>query len=120
MTNFGVLIRPKISKDFIRRLEEFDNLFVSFEYDYVKAMLPIKSSVDIESLQELTYLFSETLVYALKKGLITKEDVEGCEPNVMIALPRLSIVRGLLQGYGSVVCKSDYYELCSILQPYHR
>jgi len=83
-------------------------------------MLPIKSSEDIESLQELTILFSETLSYSLKKSLISKEDVEGCEPNVMIALPRLSIVRGLLHGYGSVVCKLNCDELSSILQPYHR
>lgn len=43
--------RPKISRDLIRRLESFDRLFTSFEYDYVKAMLPIKSAEDIESLQ---------------------------------------------------------------------
>lgn len=83
-------------------------------------MLPIKSSDDIESLQELTYLFSDTLTYALGKGLISKEDVDGCQPNVMIALPRLSLVRGLLQGYGSVVCKLNVEELSSILRPYHR
>lgn len=109
-----------MSKDLIRRLENFDRLFTSFEYDYVKAMLPIKSSEDIESLQELTYLFSDTLTYALKKGLISKEDVDGCQPNVMIALPRLSLVRGLMQGYGSVVCKLNSDELSSILRPYHR
>lgn len=111
--------RPKISRDLIRRLESFDRLFTSFEYDYVKAMLPIKSAEDIESLQELTFLFSETLTYSLRKQLILKDDVEGCQPSVMIALPRLSIVRGLLHGYGSVVCKLNVDDLSSILRPYH-
>lgn len=83
-------------------------------------MLPIKSADDIESLQELTFLFSETLSYSLRRNLILKEDVEGCQPSVMIALPRLSIVRGLLHGYGSVVCKHHCDELSSILRPYHR
>lgn len=104
----------------IKKLEIFDHLFSSFEYDYVKTMLQIKTCEDIENLQELTFLFSDTLSYALKKGLISKEDVDGCQPSVMIALPRLSIVRGLLQGFGSVVCKANPDELTSILRPYHR
>ncbi|KAJ6217733.1 hypothetical protein RDWZM_008890 [Blomia tropicalis] len=84
---------PKISKELVQRLENFDRLFTAFEYDYVKAMLPIKPS--------------------------SKEDVEGCQPSVMIALPRLSIVRGLLDGFGSVVCKLNSEDLSSILRPYH-
>lgn len=115
-----LIYRPKIAKDLIRRLENFDRLFTSFEYDYVKAMLPIKSAEDIESLQELTFLFSETLSYSLKRNLILKDDVDGCQPSVMIALPRLSIVRGLLHGYGSVVCKLNCDDLSSILKPFHR
>lgn len=83
-------------------------------------MLPIKSADDIENLQELTFLFSETLKYSIKRGLVQKEDVEGCQPSVMIALPRLSIVRGLLDGFGSVVCKLNSEDLSSILRPYHR
>ncbi|OTF77276.1 hypothetical protein BLA29_002187 [Euroglyphus maynei] len=110
---------PRISKDLIRKLENFDNLFSSFEYDYVKAMLQIKNCEDIENLQELTILFSETLSYSLRKGLISKDEVDGCQPSVMIALPRLSIIRGLLQGFGSVVCKHDPTELTTILRPYH-
>lgn len=82
-------------------------------------MLQIKNCEDIENLQELTILFSETLSYTLHKGLISKDDVDGCQPSVMIALPRLSIVRGLLQGFGSVVCKHDPAELTTILRPYH-
>lgn len=82
-------------------------------------MLQIKTAEDIENLQELTYLFSDTLTYALNKGLISKEDVDGCQPSVMIALPRLSIVRGLVQGYGSVVCKQNCDELSTILRPFH-
>lgn len=113
------LFSPRISKDLIRKLENFDNLFSSFEYDYVKAMLQIKNCEDIENLQELTILFSETLSYSLEKGLISKDEVDGCQPSVMIALPRLSIVRGLLQGFGSVVCKHDPAELTTILRPYH-
>lgn len=105
--------------ELVKRLEKFDCLFTAFEYDYVKAMLTIKTAEDIENLQELTYLFTDTLFHAIEKDLITKDDVEGCQPNVMIALPRLSIVRGLLQGPGSVVCQSDPEKLCSILRPFH-
>ncbi|KAI7690061.1 hypothetical protein SSS_02255 [Sarcoptes scabiei] len=109
----------KIPDELKKKLENFDNLFSSFEYDYVKTMSQIKTSDDIENLQELTFLFSDTLKYALEKDLISKDDVEGCQPNVMIALPRLSIVRGLLQGYGSVVCRINRDDIISILRPYH-
>lgn len=109
----------RFPKDLIKKLERFDRLFTAFEYDYVKAMLEIKSSDEIENLQELTFLFSDTLTYALKNNLILKDEVDGCQPSVMIALPRLSIVRGLLQGYDSVVCKINQEELTSILRPYH-
>ena len=86
----------------------------------MKAMLAIKTKEDIENLQEMTFLFSETLEYSIKNDLISQEDVDGCQPSVMIALPRLSIVRGLIQGYGSVVCKLAPDLLSPILRPFHK
>src|SRR5262249_34727126 len=104
----------------IVKLEHFDQLFSSFEYEYVKSMLPIKSAEEIEKQQEVIVLFSETLSKALKRGLISQEDVDDCQPKTMITIPRLAIVSGLLLGNGSAICKKSREQLSNLFKPFHK
>lgn len=104
----------------ICKLEDFDKLFSTFEYEYVKAMLPIKSADEIEKQRELIVLFSETLASALKRGLISQDDIDDCQPKAMIAIPRLAIVSGLLIGNGSAICKKSRDQLSALFKPFHR
>lgn len=43
-------------------------------------------------LQDVAVLFSETLSRALGLGFISREQIDECDPSVMITLPRLAIV----------------------------
>lgn len=101
------------------KLEHFDRLFTSFEYEYVKAMLPIKTAEELEKQQDLTVLFSETVSGALKKGLIAQDDIDECQPSVMITIPRLAIVCGLMCDE-SPIFKSRKDQLSNIFRPYHK
>ncbi|RWS27150.1 hypothetical protein B4U80_00874 [Leptotrombidium deliense] len=106
--------------DLICKLEEFDRMFASFEFEYVNAMLPIKSVDEIEKLQELTVLFSETVARALKRGLIQQSDIDECQPNVMITIPRLAIVYGLVFcGEESTIYKKQKEDLSNVFKPFH-
>ncbi|RWS17471.1 hypothetical protein B4U79_09026 [Dinothrombium tinctorium] len=106
--------------DLICKLEEFDRLFASFEFEYVNAMLPIKSVDEIEKQQELTVLFSETVARALKRGLIQQSDIDECQPNVMITIPRLAIVYGLaFCGDENIIYKKQKESLSNAFKPFH-
>ncbi|CCD68425.1 Lateral signaling target protein 2 [Caenorhabditis elegans] len=77
-------------------LLKFDKLFAEFEYQYVSAMVPVKSVKEHDSQLDVAVLFSEVLSLALVKDLITQDLIDYCDPSVMIAIPRLGIVWGLL------------------------
>uniref|UniRef100_A0A1I7TIE6 FYVE-type domain-containing protein n=2 Tax=Caenorhabditis tropicalis TaxID=1561998 RepID=A0A1I7TIE6_9PELO len=77
-------------------LLKFDRLFAEFEYQYVSAMVPVKSVKEHDSQLDVAVLFSEVLSLALQKDLITQDQIDYCDPSVMIAIPRLGIVWGLL------------------------
>ncbi|CAI5455922.1 unnamed protein product [Caenorhabditis angaria] len=77
-------------------LLKFDKLFAEFEYQYVSAMVPVKSIKEHDSQLDVAVLFSEVLSLALDKTLITQDLIDYCDPSVMIAIPRLGIVWGLL------------------------
>lgn len=106
--------------DLIARLEHFDRLFTAFEFEYVKAMLPIKTVDDIERQQDLTVLFSEALAKAIRRQLIRQSHVDECNPSVMISLPRLAIVHGLVYcGNSSTILKRYKHQLPTVLRAYH-
>ncbi|TMS35947.1 hypothetical protein L596_003230 [Steinernema carpocapsae] len=77
-------------------LRSFDHLFADFELRYVSAMVPVKSVKEHDCQLDVAVLFSESLERALKLGYFTQENIDDCDPNVMIAIPRLAIVWGLL------------------------
>ncbi|XP_054153058.1 lateral signaling target protein 2 homolog [Oppia nitens] len=111
--------RGNISYGMVVKLEQFDQLFATFEYEYVKSMLPIKSADEIEKQQEVIVLFSETLRSALQRRLISQDDIDDCQPKAMIAIPRLAIVNGLLIGNGSAICKKSKDQLSNLFKPFH-
>lgn len=74
----------------------FDRLFADFELCYVSAMVPVKSALEFHLQQEVIVLFSETLLRALRLGLVTQDLVDYCDPSLMFTIPRLAIVCGLL------------------------
>ncbi|KAM3721291.1 Lateral signaling target protein [Dirofilaria immitis] len=79
-----------------RSLKHFDQLFAEFELNYVSAMVPVKSVKEYDCQLDIAVLFSETLDRALRLGYLTQDQIDDCDPIVMIAIPRLAIVCGLL------------------------
>lgn len=74
----------------------FDKLFAEFELSYVSAMVPVKSVKDYETIQEITVLFSETVLRAKQLGYITTDMIDEYDPALMFTIPRLAIICGLL------------------------
>jgi len=97
----------------------FDHIFATFEYEYVRTMLPIRTVAEIEKLQEVAVLFSETLIDCVKRGLIKQDDIDEFQPIVMIAIPRLAIVRGLLYKNENPIYSRHKSHMCSLFQPFH-
>ncbi|EFO18827.2 lateral signaling target protein 2 [Loa loa] len=79
-----------------RSLKHFDQLFAEFELNYVSAMVPVKSVKEYDCQLDIAVLFSETLDRALRLAYLTQDQIDDCDPIVMIAVPRLAIVCGLL------------------------
>lgn len=110
-----------IIKSMATKLAVFDELFTFFEYEYVRAMLPIKTAEEIERLHELTVLFSEAVARSLKRGLISQEDIDECHPHVLIAIPRLAIIYGLVHCEDSPILRSvKDGKQSHIFRPYYR
>lgn len=81
--------------DIVSKLENFDRNFAQFEYEYVRAMLPIKSADEIDKLNELAVLLSEALASAIKRDIVSQDAVDECDPGLLMSLPRLGLVYGL-------------------------
>lgn len=109
----------RINEALIKKMVAFDRIFATFEYEYVRTMLPIRTTAEIEKLQEVAVLFSETLIDCLKRGLIKQEDIDEFQPIVMIAIPRLAIVRGLLYKNENPIYTRHKSQMCSLFQPFH-
>lgn len=109
----------KITQSLIKKMADFDHIFTTFEYEYVRTMLPIRTVAEIEKLQEVAVLFSETLIDCLKRGLIKQDDIDEFQPIVMIAIPRLAIVRGLLYKNENPIYTRHKSQMCSLFQPFH-
>lgn len=109
----------RISQGLIKKMVTFDHIFATFEYDYVRTMLPIRTVAEIEKLQEVAVLFSETLIDCVKRGLIKQDDIDEFQPIVMIAIPRLAIVRGLLYKNENPIYTRHKSQMCNLFQPFH-
>ncbi|GMR61433.1 hypothetical protein PMAYCL1PPCAC_31628 [Pristionchus mayeri] len=88
---------PSIYTDLIKdSLLKFDHLFAEFEFRYVSAMVPVKTVLEHDAQQDVAVLFSEVLEMSIRRGLLTRDQVDYCDPIVMIVIPRLAIVWGML------------------------
>ncbi|XP_071827684.1 lateral signaling target protein 2 homolog isoform X2 [Apostichopus japonicus] len=77
-------------------LQKFDEVFAEFELSYVSAMVPVKSALEYDTLQDVIVMFCQTLERALTTGLLTQEEVDDYEPGLMVTIPRLAILSGLV------------------------
>lgn len=109
----------RINQALIKKMVAFDHIFATFEYEYVRTMLPIRTVTEIEKLQEVAVLFSETLIDCVKRCLIKQDDIDEFQPIVMIAIPRLAIVRGLLYRNENPIYTRHRSQMCSLFQPFH-
>lgn len=109
----------RINQYLIDKMSAFDCIFAEFEYEYVRIMLPIRTTTEIEKLQEVAVLFSETLIDCLQRGLIKQQDIDEFQPIVMIAIPRLAIVRGLSYKNDNAIYTRRKSHMCSLFQPFH-
>ncbi|GFY40745.1 lateral signaling target protein 2 homolog [Trichonephila inaurata madagascariensis] len=110
---------PGYSDKVREALRIFDMLFAEFEICYVSAMVPIKSAKEFHLQQEIVVLFSETLIRALKIGLVTQEMVDDFDPSLMFTIPRLAIVWGLLlYPDGPFNVEKDSADLSELFRPF--
>lgn len=84
-------------------LKIFDQLFADFEFLYVSAMVQVKTAEEYEAQQVISVLFSEALQHALRKRLLTQEQVDSYDPALMFSIPRLGILAGLLYYHEGVL-----------------
>lgn len=114
------VFKEGVGLDLILKLEQFDRIFADFEYEYVKAMLPIKSPQEIEQQQDLMVLFSETVESALRRKLLSQDEFDECEPTVIINIPRLAIIHGLVRcGSESCILRRNEKDLSPVFRPFH-
>uniref|UniRef100_A0A1I7SQ18 FYVE-type domain-containing protein n=1 Tax=Bursaphelenchus xylophilus TaxID=6326 RepID=A0A1I7SQ18_BURXY len=90
---------PKIKAS----LHVFDRLFAEFEFNYVSAMVPVKTIVEYDHQLDVAVLFAECLNRALETGYFSKDQIEDADPTVMIALPRIAILWGLTTFEGNAL-----------------
>lgn len=119
-TSFFVYNKTELSLDLSSKMQDFDRLFSIFEFDYVRAMLPIKTPDEIEKLNELTVLFSEAVAFGLKRKLLSQVDLDDCHPNTMISIPRLAIVFGLTKCSECPIFRPRKEQLPAIFKPFHK
>ena len=55
-------------------------------------MVPVKTMREYDMLQDLTVLFCECVVRALKLKLLTQDMLDDYDPALMFTIPRLAIV----------------------------
>ncbi|KAF7634246.1 hypothetical protein Mgra_00006323 [Meloidogyne graminicola] len=113
---------PSHYPDSIRtQLQVFDRLFAEFEFAYVSAMVPVKSVREYDRQLDVAVLFSDCLTRAIKIGYISKEQIDDCDPNIIIALPRLAIIWGLLYyPDGALDVKKDKDALSEMFRHFHK
>ncbi|XP_075456953.1 lateral signaling target protein 2 homolog isoform X2 [Ascaphus truei] len=81
-----------------KALLQYDNLCAEFELRYVSLVVSVKTPEEIYKQQEVVVLFCETVSRALQRGYLNQEMIDGCEPELMISIPRLAIIRGSSMG----------------------
>ncbi|KAK5983987.1 Lateral signaling target protein 2 [Trichostrongylus colubriformis] len=112
---------PLIYTDAIKEsLLKFDHLFAAFEFEYVSAMVPVKSVREHDAQLDVAVLFSEVVERAVAERLITKEQIDSFDPIVMICVPRLAIVWGLIYyPEGALNVDGPQENMSEMFRPYY-
>ncbi|CAJ0947199.1 unnamed protein product, partial [Mesorhabditis belari] len=101
-------------------LLKFDRLFADFEFKYVSAMVPVKSVKEHDCQLDVAVLFSDCLERALRVCYVTQDQIDYCDPSVMIVVPRLAIVWGLiLYPDGALNVEGPAENLSEMFRPFH-
>lgn len=101
-------------------LVRFDRIFAEFEFNYVSAVIPIKSPAELFSQQQIIVLFCETINRALKLGYLTQEMIDGLEPVLMFTIPRLAIICGLIiYPEGPLNLEQEPDEMSRLFKPFY-
>ena len=88
-------------------LQSFDRAWVVFEFDYVSTFVEVDTQVEFDDKQTVCVLFSETLMHALRDGLVRQGDVDDYEPALMFIIPRLAVFNTLTRFQGAFDFASD-------------
>ncbi|KAI1732026.1 FYVE zinc finger domain-containing protein [Ditylenchus destructor] len=67
-------------------LQVFDRLFADFEYNYVSAMVTVKSVKEYDAQLDVAVLFSDSLTRAIKMNYIAQEQIDDCDPNLLVII----------------------------------
>ncbi|KAJ1369722.1 hypothetical protein KIN20_031265 [Parelaphostrongylus tenuis] len=112
---------PLIYTDAIKEsLLKFDHLFAAFEFQYVSAMVPVKSVKEHEAQLDVAVLFSDALDRALAQRLIMQEQIDSFDPIIMICIPRLAIVWGLIYyPEGALNVDGPQENISEMFRPYY-
>ncbi|VDM60045.1 unnamed protein product [Angiostrongylus costaricensis] len=112
---------PLIYTDAIKEsLLKFDHLFAAFEFQYVSAMVPVKSVKEHEAQLDVAVLFSDALERALAQRLIVQEQIDSFDPIIMICIPRLAIVWGLIYyPEGALNVDGPQENISEMFRPYY-
>ncbi|KJH43812.1 FYVE zinc finger [Dictyocaulus viviparus] len=112
---------PLIYTDAIKEsLLKFDHLFAAFEFQYVSAMVPVKSVKEHEAQLDVAVLFSDALERALAQRLISQEQIDSFDPIIMICIPRLAILWGLIYyPEGALNVDGPQENISEMFRPYY-
>ncbi|KAL3311910.1 Lateral signaling target protein 2 [Cichlidogyrus casuarinus] len=84
-----------LSQTVLHELQIMDDTLARFEWSFVQYVCKkVRSKLEAEEMQELTVLFSETLMWALAVGIINPIALEDRDPVILLCLPRLAILVG--------------------------
>jgi hypothetical protein len=75
--------------------QDFDWAWTRFEQQICLAYYSTTNSSEAIPNDLFTIMLSETIIRSLAQGYFPQEDLNSCEPYLMIVIPRLSIVYGL-------------------------
>lgn len=102
-------------------LKIFDRLFAEFELLYVSAMVQVKTKQEHEVQELICVLFSETLMRALKLGILKQEQVDSYDPSLMFSIPRLAIISGLIiYNKGPLNMDQNSDQLSEMFRPFRK
>ncbi|VUZ54323.1 unnamed protein product [Hymenolepis diminuta] len=81
----------------IELLVEIDHDMANLEFSLIASFhRKIRTEAEVDSLQEVAVLFSETIEWALAVGLINPRQLSDRDPLLFVALPRIAVFVGCL------------------------